>query len=409
MEENENLVNRRKFLSRSLTGMATAGMMAASPIALFGQNKIEAPAAETSGDVIYRTLGRTGIKVPIVSMGVMNSNNPDVVRASYELGIRHFDTAARYQYGRNEEMVGEVIKKLGVRDKVIIATKEISRDARQKGSLAATKAAMISSVEESLKRLQTDHVNILYIHGVSQPDEFHDTGVMEAMEELKKQGKIRAAGVSTHESMATVIKAVTEGGFYDVVLTAFNVTMADNKELLTAMEQAAAQGVGLIAMKTQAGGPRLSNPESLKKYDGPTIATATLKWALRHEYITTAIPGYDNYQHMKEDFSVVGNIEYTDQEREFLSDNNVTLGFGFCHQCRRCMAQCPHKVDIPALMRTYMYAAQYANFSEARMTFDSIPTARSLGTCGLCDNCQAACANTVDIGRRIEELKLIFG
>jgi predicted aldo/keto reductase-like oxidoreductase len=409
MEEDKKLVNRRKFLSSSLTSVATAGLMAASPIAVFAQGKIDKPASESAAGVIYRTLGRTGIKVPIVSMGVMNSNNPDIVRASYELGIRHFDTAARDQFGRNEQMVGDVIKRLGVRDKVIIGTKEIRPDARNNDTPAAIKAAMMEFVEGSLKRLKTDYIDILYVHGVSQPEEFNDPGIMEALEELKKQGKIRAAGVSTHESMATVIKAVTEGGFYDVVLTAFNVAMAENKELLAAISQAAAKGVGIIAMKTQTGGSRLSNPESLKKYDGPTIATASLKWVLRHEHITTAIPGYDNYQHMKEDFSVVGNIDYTDPEQGFLSDNSITLGFGFCHQCRQCMAQCPHNVDIPTLMRTHMYAAQYANFSEARMTFDGIPKSHSLAACSRCDSCRAACANTVDIGRRIEELKLIFG
>ena len=72
---------------------------------------------------IFRTLGRTGLKVPIVSMGVMNADNPAVVQQSYEIGVRLFDTALSYQGGRNEEMVGSVIKRLGVRDKVIIQTK----------------------------------------------------------------------------------------------------------------------------------------------------------------------------------------------------------------------------------------------------------------------------------------------
>src|SRR5208337_2691153 len=85
--------------------------------------------AAASSPVLQRTLGKTGLTLPIVSMGVMNADVPGLLRRAYELGIRHFDTAAAYQQGRNEEMVGKVIKDLGVRDKVTITTKELMRGA----------------------------------------------------------------------------------------------------------------------------------------------------------------------------------------------------------------------------------------------------------------------------------------
>src|SRR5437660_5450450 len=77
-----------------------------------------------SGPLIQRTLGKTGLTMPVVSMGVMNADIPGLLRRSYELGIRHFDTAAGYEGGRNEEMVGSVIKDLGVPPAVIIATRQ---------------------------------------------------------------------------------------------------------------------------------------------------------------------------------------------------------------------------------------------------------------------------------------------
>lgn len=409
MGEKQQKVNRRKFISSSLTYVASTGLIVAAPVSILGQDKADTSTTETSGEIINRTLGRTGIKVPIVSMGVMNANNPDVIRAAYELGVRHFDTAARYQYGRNEQMVGDVIKRLGVRDKVVIATKELRPAQRSDMTVKQAKAKMIELCEGSLRRLKTDYIDILYIHSVASRDEFNDPGVMEALTELKKQGKIRASGVSTHESMAEVINAVAEDGFYDVVLTAINVAMAANTDLMKAISNAAAKKIGIIAMKTQAGGSRLPNPESLSNYSSSTIATASLKWVMRNESIATSIPGFDNYDHMREDFSVASNLDYTDQEEEFLSDNRITLGFGYCHQCRQCVAHCPHNVDIPALMRTHMYAAQYANFYEARETIEAIPKHQGLSLCGSCNDCTATCANTVNIGRRIEELKLIFG
>ena len=85
--------SRRSFLTKSVSGLAAAGVLGYAPGIAFGQDTEK----QSEGDIVYRTLGRTGLKVPIVSMGVMNANKPEIVQASYELGIRHFDTAARYQ------------------------------------------------------------------------------------------------------------------------------------------------------------------------------------------------------------------------------------------------------------------------------------------------------------------------
>jgi predicted aldo/keto reductase-like oxidoreductase len=346
--------------------------------------------------------------VPIVSMGVMNSNNPEVVAASYELGVRHFDTAASYAYGRNEQMVGEVIKRLGVRDKVLIATKVFGGG--QRAGLTGKEAAdkLVSLTEGSLVRLKTDHVDILYIHSVSNPDELANEGWLDGIRRLKEQGKIRAVGVSTHQNMAGVINKLVEVGAYDVVLTSFNATMASDTDLLAAIKGAAEKGVGVVAMKTQAGGQRMPNPETRQQYASSTVNTALLKWVLRNENIRTSIPGYDNFEHMKEDFSVASNLEYTEDEAGFLSDNSIELSLGFCRQCKGCLASCPRNTDIPTLMRTHMYAAQYANFHHARQTLDEISVGRGLTECASCSECTAKCVNAVDIPRRISELKAMY-
>jgi aryl-alcohol dehydrogenase-like predicted oxidoreductase len=78
--------------------------------------------------VITRALGKTGLTVPIVSLGFMNADNPALIRRAYEVGVRHFDTAAAYQRGRNEEMVGSMIQEMGVRSSVIVSTKVWLRD-----------------------------------------------------------------------------------------------------------------------------------------------------------------------------------------------------------------------------------------------------------------------------------------
>ncbi len=121
--KNDGNWNRREFIVKPILWAGTASVLAKTNVLLAG------PALETSASpVLQRTLGKTGLTLPVVSMGVMNADVPGLLRRAYELGIRHFDTAAGYQNGRNEEMVGRVIKEMGVRDKVVISTKQPSRN-----------------------------------------------------------------------------------------------------------------------------------------------------------------------------------------------------------------------------------------------------------------------------------------
>jgi predicted aldo/keto reductase-like oxidoreductase len=407
MGENRCNLTRRGFISRSLAGLAAAGVAGVAPSLAQAEDRADAGEA-TESEILYRKIGETGIEVPIVNMGVMNSNNPELIGASYELGVRLFDTAARYQFGRNEQMVGEVISELGVRDKVVIATKERHPALSGDMSTSEAKQKFTKLVEGSLKRLKTDYVDIVYIHSVNNVEELDEEGAFAAMDQLKKDGKVRASGVSTHESMAEVINKVVDDGLCDVVLTSINVSMANDTALLEAIDKAAAAGIGIVAMKTQAGGRRLPNQASLTQYDNATVNQAMLKWVLRNESVATAIPGYTSLEHMKEDFAVARGLEYTEREKSFLADNELQLGLGYCRQCRMCMASCPLGADVPALMRAHMYAAQYANFHEARTALDDVRPGRGIEACRTCGTCTAECANAVDIAYRIQDLKTLL-
>jgi len=407
MPEKNSEHTRRSFLTAAAASLASAGLAGLSPGVALAQ-KVE-KVGKIEPEIITRKLGKSGLRIPIVSMGAMNSNNPEIIGASYELGIRHFDTAANYQFGRNEQMLGRAIEKMGVRDKVIIGTKVHTPEQRRGLSPKESKQKFIKSVEASLKRLRTDYVDILYVHSVSDAETIRDQAIMDAVSVLKDQKKIRLAGAATHSNMADVINEVVAGGFYDVVLTAINFTMADDNVLLNAIKNAADKGVGIVAMKALAGGSRWPNPESRRNHSSTTIARAALKWVMRNENICTCIPGYANYEHMNENFTVASNLEYTDEEKSLLSDNSIILGLGFCRQCRECLASCPYGTDIPTLMRTHMYSAQYSNFHHARMTLDEIPARAGLTNCSSCSECTAKCANAVDIDRRIDELKQMYG
>jgi predicted aldo/keto reductase-like oxidoreductase len=398
--------SRRKFMATSLGCLASAGLTGLAPSLVRGQES--ATEAETSGEIISRTLGRSGIKVPVVSMGGGACNDPAVVQACYEIGMRGFDTAAGYAYGRNEQMMANAIHRLGVRDQTVIITK-LHTPAQRDGLADEEHAAVMrKTLEGSLRRLKTDYIDVLLVHDVRTADDASNQAIKEAMAEFRKEGKARAIGMATHADMANVINAAVAAEVYDVILTSFNFTMADDTDLLGAIDNAAKKNMGVIAMKTQAGGGRFPNPETLENYSGEVINSAALKWILHNNNVATTIPGIANYDHMRANFAVANDIEYTDDEAKFLGDNRITLGMGFCRQCSKCLASCPDKVDIPDLMRTHMYAAQYGDFQKARRTIDAIPTSRGLQACVSCDNCTAKCANSVDIGKKLDELKLMY-
>ena len=389
--------SRREFMTKPLVGLASAGLLHASKQMLGGEALLAADASAT-GKVIQRRLGRTGVTLPVVSMGVMNADIPGLLVRAYELGVRHFDTAAVYQGGRNEETLGNFVKAQGVRDKVIIATKVGFPPPLRGASAVQMKANFLKVFEGCLQRLQMDYVDVLHYHDSRTAADVDSPGVQEAMADLKKQGKLRFVGVSTHAGQVEVLNAVAQGGFHDVVTLAFNFTMAENKALLEAMKNAAAKGVGLIAMKTQAGGR--SSEDRIRH-------TAALKWVLQNEAITTAVPGVTKFEQIDLDFSVASNLGFTPDEQQFLGDKALKASLEFCQQCGECVPSCSHRVDIPTLMRTHMYAMQYENSYQARVTLAEVPRENGLDVCRACPSCSAACANTVNIVRKISELKTV--
>jgi uncharacterized protein len=399
--------SRRKFL-KNATGLVATGLVANSAL---GSTIQQIKPVDDKKKMIFRTLGRTGIKLPIVSMGVMNSNNPNLLKVGWQSGIRHFDTAWNYQMGNNERMVSAILKELNVNRKdVIVTTKTLLDPSLKKPELGKErKAQFLSRFAQSMERLQMDYVDILMYHDVGTVEEALDPVVMEAMQELKDQGKIRFPAFSTHVYWPEILTATADKGFYDVVLLSLNYSMANDEASLKAMRYAVSKGVGLIAMKTQCQQDWYKEnlpAETQKFYEGSLMHSALLKWALRHEEIATAVPGFTTFEQLQTDIQVVYDLEYTQEEKKFLEDHNVRLALqSVCRFCGACRTTCPHGVDIPSLMRTHMYAASYGNMHMTKSTYSGIEQGRDLAVCDTCSECVAQCRNKVQIAGRIEELR----
>jgi predicted aldo/keto reductase-like oxidoreductase len=392
-EENKEL-GRRSFLKKGLTGLAAVGAIpGAVKAAALGQPS-PAPAAAKP---IVRTIGRTGLKVPVVSMGVMNADNPAVVQAALETGIVMLDTAHGYQRGRNEQMIGEVVKGRP-RDSYMIATKVPGpqKDRTMQGLDApALEKAFLEKFDLSLQRLGLDHVEILYLHNNSTREDVQNPAILAALEKAKTSGKARFIGTTTHANEPAVIRATVEAKVYDVVLTAYNFRQDHREEVRKAVAEAAAAGVGVVAMKTQAGA--YWDKEKLQ----PINMRAALKWVLNDPNVATAIPGFTTFDQLKEDWSVVADLALTPQELKDLRFGEQAAGL-YCQQCGQCLAGCPKGLPIPDLMRGYMYAYGYRNLRAAHELVGSLDLPGE--ACGACASCTAVCAKGFDLADRVRDI-----
>ena len=388
-------LKRRTFLRQGLTGLAAAGAVpGALKAAAFGPAGSGQAAA---GKPIVRTLGRTGLKVPVVSMGVMNADNPAVVQAALETGITMLDTAHGYQRGRNEQMIGQVIKGRP-RDSYMIFTKVPGpqRERSMQGlSGEALQKAFLDMFDLSLQRLGLDHVEVLYLHNNSAAEHVQNPDMIAALEKAKKSGKARFVGMTTHSNEPAVIRAAIEAKAYDVVLTAFNFRQDHRAEISRAIAEAAAAGIGVVAMKTQAGA------YWDKEKQQPINMRAALKWALNDPSVTTAIPGFTTFDQLKEDWSVVTDITLTPEELKDLRLGEQAAGL-YCQQCGQCLQGCPKGLPIPELMRGYMYAYGYRNLGLAHELVSSLDVPEN--PCGSCASCSAVCAKGFDVADRVTDI-----
>jgi predicted aldo/keto reductase-like oxidoreductase len=391
-------MGRRSFLKAGASSLVGAAVV---PSYLRSNISGTSPRSIKRENFIYRKLGKTGLELPIVSMGVMNAENPNLVAAALDAGIVHLDTAYVYQRGKNEEMIGQVIKDRD-RDSFVIGTKMTYPKDRETGMyLPETSVKQFQEkFNTSLKRLGLDYVDILYIHSVSRKETVFCEPAQKFLEIAKKEGKARFGGFSTHKNEPEVIQAAVESKAYDVILTAYNFKQENRVALKKAIAAAADAGIGIVAMKTQAG------VYWDKEKQQPINMKAALKWALQDENVHTSIPGMTTFDQLELDISVMEDLTLTPEEMKDLRlDESPAMAGLYCQQCDKCRAQCPEGVDIPAYMRSYMYAYGYRNTGLAQETLDGVGITAL--PCSDCRNCGVECAMGFDVRKKILDIARI--
>ena len=394
-------IKRREFIGKSVIGLLSTDL--GLPLI----NKTVCASQAQKQKVIFRTLGRTKIRIPVVSFGVMNSDSPDLIRKAIDMGIKLLDTAHTYLRGNSEKAIGEIVEETKSRDRVYIATKMKCALDEAKGIYlpeanaqgpGANAENFNSQLSLSLQRLRTDYVDILYLHRPPSAQMVSFQPLMGALIKAKDSGKARFIGITTHTYDPTVIRAAADAGIYDVVLTAYNFMQKNIEDMKKAIQYAASKGVGIIAMKTQ-GGVLLNKEKKIE-----VNHKAALKWALGNENICTVIPGITSFDQMDLDFSVMNNLTLSEEEEKYLRLASLVRDPLYCQNCRACIPTCPRGVEIPTLIRAYMYAEAYRNPIQTKITMDELPKECSLSVCQNCSSCSASCANGINIHERLNSL-----
>jgi hypothetical protein len=378
--------SRRSFISTGLSAGLLAPLAGATP-AIGLLKPLDDPAPPNSPvKLTYKTLGRTGLKVTSVGFGCMITSDPSVVERAVDLGINYFDTARGYQNGNNERMVGAALG--AKRKQIVLSTK----------SHAPDKAGMMLHLDQSLRELNTDYIDIWYLHGKDRPDQVPDE-LIEGQQLAKQQGKIRFAGVSTHSGQQQIVPWMVKKNVFDVVLAAYNFTMDASMD--QAIDAAAKAGVGVVAMKVMAGGFRglkPGNPLS-QKLAQPGALLAALKWVVNKPGVATTVPSMTGMDQLDENLQAMQSPLSTG-DRQILAAHLERIGPLYCRMCGRCDGACKQGLPVADVLRCLTYADGYGQFALARERYLELAQAPG-ARCADCSACTVQCPHGVHVAARM--------
>src|SRR5256714_5698636 len=313
--EKAGALERRDFLK----GLVLAGFIASAS---------DSPSAEGPKQGIpYRTLGRTGERVSAIGMGGFHLAQPGLeeaesirlIRTAVDRGINFMDNSWDYNEGQSEIRMGRALKD-GYRQKVFLMTKLDGR----------TKKEAAKQIDESLKRLQTDHVDLMQHHEIirfEDPDRiFAEQGAQEAVLEAKKAGKIRYIGFTGHKDPHIhlyMLKVAADNGFkFDTVQMPLNVMDAHfrsfEKQVLPELVK---QNIGVLGMKSMANGILLKSKT--------VTPTECLHYALNLP-TSVVITGIDSMEILDQAFAAVESFHplSNDERAALLAKTRETAATG---------------------------------------------------------------------------------
>ena len=343
-------MKRRDFLKMAAF---TAAAVTARP--LHAETGSETPSVKS-----YREIGKTGLKMSDISFGAGKLSEASMVLRAVDSGINYFDTAP--DYGQSEKTIGEAMGKIR-RDKVIITSKFCNPQLHPGHlPLGSKKKDYIAAVEGSLSRMKTDYLDFGFVHAIGdmnkdlkpEKERLLSDELLEAAAELKKAGKIRFLGTSSHgpNNMEELLMTAVKSDRFDVIQPSFN--FMKFPKLPEIMKEAHRRGIGVIAMKTLAGAKDMNVEEK-----GEEFSHAAFKWVLKHPEVSGLIVTMKTAADMELYLKASGG-EFTSADQNILDRYARLYGSEYCRTgCGECERSCAQGVEIASVMRFRMYFMDY--------------------------------------------------
>ena len=364
-------LNRRQFLSRG--GVAA--------VAFAGCKKEAEASADVDPktiDMKSRVLGRTGLRVGEVGFGGFPIENPAVLDHAIDLGVNYVDTAPDYRSGRSETVIGKVMKRR--RKEVVLATKW------HPGPTTSRKE-MLDSLDASLKRLRTDHVDVVQVHSVKDVRRITNPELFEAFRIAKDAGKVRFLGVTSHSpTLMDVMETAIKSGHFDMMLAKYNFLDYPKQPALFAKAHAA--GMGVVAMKTL-GGARHAD---LAAFRGKTVPfeRAALKWVLSNPHVSSLVISMERLEQVR-NYAAASGRKLGVRDADLLRRYADLAGHEVCRGCEECHGACPSGVPVADVLRFSMYHDQYGQRAEARRLYGMLSAGGATACVGCAAPCESAC------------------
>ncbi|MEW6672405.1 MAG: aldo/keto reductase [Thermodesulfobacteriota bacterium] len=399
MSVDENKCSRREFLKTAgAAGVGSALMALAGPPGIFAA---ENPDRST---VPQRPFGRSGMNVSILSLGGMfdTGSNQLLLKQAVKWGVTYWDTADCYGWSGSEKGIGKYFKRYPEdRQKIFLVTKSDDRDPEGLSRL----------LDRSLERMNTDYVDLYFVHGISGIDELGGRTRAWA-EKAKADGKIRLFGFSTHSNMEECLHDAAKLGWIDGIMMTYNFRLMHSPEMKRAVGACAKAGIGLTAMKTQGGGSvKTSSDAELKLagrfvQNGFTEAQAKLMAVWENRQIASICSQMPNLSLLAANTAAALNrTTLSAVDRKLLQQHAYETASSYCAGCAKiCETALGGRAPVNDVMRYLMYSRSYGDREYAAGQFHNISQSLRKNFLALdYSQAEARCPQKVPIGKLMRE------
>lgn len=385
MNEKNNKIDRREFLKTvGVSGLAPAVIGVSAGFASAADKPADEKTAgqtkeATVPQVPKRVLGKTGVKVSCLGLGMMYNvvDNQTILRSALKYGVTYWDTANNYGGGNSELGIGVFFEKNPAeRKNVFLASR---------ASGAKTVAEVEERLQTSLKRMKTDFIDMYGLHGIADPSALTEE-LKKWVEDAKKRKLIRYFDFSTHSNIPKLLMAASKLDWIDAVMASYNFRQAGNAEMQEALDAIYKAKIGFVAMKTigQVTGGRGGQPapsESDKKLTdkltekGFTLGQAALKLVQADERISCVNVGMSAVEMLTANVAaVLDKTALTQADKDALLEYAKDTCTGYCAGCSQiCDSALAGRSYVNNIMRYLMYYNSYADKQMARALFAEIP------------------------------------